>query len=557
MRHILHFFLVFSLPFITGFSNTEAAPTLVLSGGDGCPKPNQIELEMVTDTSAVLTWQQSDSATSVIVRVTNASDTLNVVEYVNASSPLPIGPLMMCESYYVEVMTMCGDSLSEFTDPVWFETDGCCRIPSAFKTSFVSDTIASFMWDDVLQAEFFTVRYKLTEDEAEDDNSWARISTTETSLTLEGLAICSEYDVQIQSMCDGDSTGYSKSYFLQTVGCGICTSLDYCTAGGIDATQSWIDSIAFADLSMPSGFNDGYFAYTTEQAVIDRGHEYDFFVSPGFSGDTCAQYIRVWMDLDQDGSFNDSTELLLDTIDHAGFGIGSSFMVDDTLPRDITRLRISMKQMTDSDTIPQDACGLFNFGEVEDYCIRVNDPCPPAENVDTLFVGKTSATIGWDGDTTTFGYIYSHNIIGEDDGEPMITGDTIAELEGLKECTEYEFKIVSVCDQDTNSYVLTFITKCETAVEDLAPFVRNMKIYPNPFSSELHLELEAVDAIRGYIQLSSITGQILHRERLDVYAGERITREFNALRQAAPGIYILVIQTDNKLLARKLIKSDN
>ncbi len=555
MRHILQFFLALSFLLFAGFTYTDSSPALMFSGGDDCPKPNQIALEMVTDTSAALTWQQSDSTTSVIVLVTLVSDTLNTIEYINASSPLQIGPLTMCELYQVEITTMCGDSSSGATDPVIFETDGCCRIPTAFTVIAISDDFATFDWDDVIQADSFVVRYRLTE--ANEDDVWVRINTSETSLTLEELRICAAYDVQIQSMCAGDSTGYSESYYLQTSGCGVCTALDYCVTGGIDATKSWIDSISIANFQMQSGSNGGYFEYTTEQTALERGRMYDFFVAPGFDGDTCAQYVRVWMDLDQDGSFNDSTELLLDTIDLDGFGVGSSFMLGATLPRDITRLRITTKPVTDSDTIPPDACGLFNFGEVEDYCIRVDEPCPPAENIDTLEITTSSATIVWDSDTTAFGYIYSFNVVGGDEGEPMITGDTIVELSNLDECTEYEFKIISVCEQDTNSTVFRFKTRCESAVEDLAPLVRDMKIYPNPFSNQFHLELEAVEALQGYIQLSSVTGQLLHSERLDVFAGERIVRNFDVLQQAAPGIYILVIQTDNRLLARKLIKSGN
>ncbi len=554
MQHILQFYLILSLPFLAGFTNADSSPSILLSGGDTCPKPHQINLEMVDDTSALLTWQQSDSNTSITVVVTLVSDTLQTIEYTDVSSPLAIGPLTMCELYEVEIMAMCGDSTSGYTDPVQFESDGCCRIPTGFQSSVVSDAFATFSWDNVLLADSFVVRYKLTE--VQDESSWVRVYTTETSITLEDLKICAEYDVQIQSLCAGDSTGYSASYFLQTVGCGVCTSQDYCVAGGVDATSSWIDSFAIANFYMQSGFNDGYFAYTTEQTALERGRTYNFYVAPGFAGDTCAEYIRVWIDLDQDGIFNDSTELLLDTIDVDGFGIGASVMLAETLPRGITRLRVSMMPVTETDTAPPNACGIFNFGEVEDYCVRIDEPCPPAENLDTIMVTATSVIITWDADTTAFGYIYSHNIVGEGDGEPMLTGDTIVELSGLSQCTDYEFKIVSVCEQDTNSAILLFKTRCESAVEDLAPLVRNMTLYPNPFNSSFHLELEAVEAIQGNIQISSITGQILHSERLNIFAGESFVREFDALQNVAPGIYILVIKADNRLLARKIIKSD-
>ena len=553
INHYLYLSALF-VPVVMAFTTISPIPLMTEEslGGDGCPRPNMISATMVTDTSLSLSWEQSDTVSSVTVRIVRMSDTTDVIEVDSAISPLSVTGLVNCELYGILLQSDCEGTLSEEAEYVLVETDGCCRIPSSFSSAETTDSSAIMVWDAVAIAENYYVRIKRPEQK---ETKWDTVMSDSPTYTFEELEPCTAYEAQVASICGGDLTDFSSSLLIQTLGCGVCTEAAYCAAGGYDVSQSWIDSFRIANVYMQSGPNDGYFAYTAEQTALERGRSYDFFVAPGFAHDTCPQYLRLWMDLDQDGSFNDSTELLLDVIDSTGNGMGGSFMLGETLPRDITRVRVVARPMTETDTIAPSSCGIFDFGEVEDYCIRVDEPCPIAENLDTLSVSENSATMIWDKLDEAFGYLYAYNEVGEERGELMPTGDTIVEVTDLDKCTEYEFHLISVCEQDTNGQVFVFKTYCETAVEDLLPLVDNISVYPNPFNRELILDMTAAEAIDGYIRVVSATGQELHREVLKLSTDEHIVKRIDALEQAAPGMYFVVLQSDARVHTLKVVKA--
>ena len=83
----------------------------------------------------------------------------------------------------------------------------------------------------------------------------------------------------------------------------------------------------------------------------------------GYSPDL---YWRVWIDLNQDGDFNDSGELVLE--DNPGNqSIQELIFIPNSAVEGITRMRVSMKK----DGFPS-SCESFIEGEVEDYSIVIS-----------------------------------------------------------------------------------------------------------------------------------------------------------------------------------------
>ena len=77
-------------------------------------------------------------------------------------------------------------------------------------------------------------------------------------------------------------------------------------------------------------------------------------------------YWRVWIDLNQDGDFNDSGELVLE--DNPGNqSIQGSIFIPNTTVEGITRMRVSMKK----DGFPS-SCESYIEGEVEDYSVIIS-----------------------------------------------------------------------------------------------------------------------------------------------------------------------------------------
>ena len=350
-------------------------------------------------------------------------------------------------------------------------------------------------------------------------------------------------------------TDWSSTILIQTTNCGVCEESAYCIAQGTDATRSWIDSISFANLRLQTGSDDGYFFYSAEQTALERGRTYNLFIETGFVDQPCEHYVGAWIDLDQDGMFNDSTEVIVNTIDDDGSGVSAQITLADTLVRGVTRFRVISVPRPDGDTVGITACGSFDFGEVEDYCIRIDEPCPAPENIDTVFIGEKEATIMWDKMPNAFGYLYTNTEVGETEGDFEFTGDTMVEFSDLRRCTEYIFRLTSVCQQDSNTTQFFYMTKCETSVADLSPILESALVFPNPVTDVLNVEFTPVEDIDGVMQVVALNGQVLHSEVIEERAGNRVNRQLNQFQDVPEGIYFLVISTQEGVFTRKVVKA--
>jgi len=146
-------------------------------------------------------------------------------------------------------------------------------------------------------------------------------------------------------------------------GTPVQSPLTYCTANGGGGEH--ISRVIFGDIDNPSG-SDGYADYTDKVASVDIGNTYEITIENGSPVST--DDLGVWIDWNQDGEFDDITEIVV--CEPASFGMGTYQI---TVPKDAiggaTTMRVRIKfSGTDCD----DPCGSTNFGEVEDYSINVN-----------------------------------------------------------------------------------------------------------------------------------------------------------------------------------------
>jgi len=101
--------------------------------------------------------------------------------------------------------------------------------------------------------------------------------------------------------------------------------------------------------------------------VLTRYFKYTFKMRPGYLGSPRPVHWRIWMDHNQDDDFNDSLELLIDTV-ATGDMICDPVRIPLLAQVGFTTLRFQMKRF---DSIPPSACDTFMYGEVEDYRVRV------------------------------------------------------------------------------------------------------------------------------------------------------------------------------------------
>ncbi len=142
------------------------------------------------------------------------------------------------------------------------------------------------------------------------------------------------------------------------------------TAVGFMGQQSeWIESMDINGTLVTSGDDGGYRAPDLAPISMNIGQTVPFTMTPGFGGQNdLEQYTRIWMDIDQSGTF-DAGELIYDQGAASTGPLTDNFTVPGTAVVGSTRMRVQMSyQGYGSDPLPA-VCGDFTSGEVEDYCV--------------------------------------------------------------------------------------------------------------------------------------------------------------------------------------------
>jgi PKD repeat protein len=154
----------------------------------------------------------------------------------------------------------------------------------------------------------------------------------------------------------------------------------YCESHG-NAADEWITQVDINGTVNNSGSSGsvGYEDFTGVSFMLPPGNNYSFALTPAFSGRNIPECWQIWIDLNQDGDFDDSGEQVFSIVKVRNTVTGSI-----TIPADasgITRMRITMNR--DGLVSP---CAIFSRGEVEDYTVQISAPVeyPPV----AAFVGN-------------------------------------------------------------------------------------------------------------------------------------------------------------------------
>ncbi|MCB0584768.1 MAG: S8 family serine peptidase, partial [Phaeodactylibacter sp.] len=141
----------------------------------------------------------------------------------------------------------------------------------------------------------------------------------------------------------------------------------YCSSGAQSSASEWIEEARIGDMSNPSGNDGGYADYTDKLISVIVGAAVPFHFQQGNNGSPYPESWRVWADLNRDGDFEDSGELL-----HSRQGAPPSHSGQFIVPADampgLTRLRVSMK----FGPLPG-PCEPYTWGETEDYSLLVGE----------------------------------------------------------------------------------------------------------------------------------------------------------------------------------------
>lgn len=289
--------------------------------------------------------------------------------------------LIPCAEYEIQVQTICETENSPWSTTFILATDGCCIHPDGVAVNVTGLETATITWNSVLAATGYTVVItNLSGDVV------SNTTANSTSIDITGLTSCTDYNVQVSSICNAVGLPPASTVAFSTPGCGSCTDFTYCEVGG-DSELEWIAEVEINNASNVSDANSGGYAFFEDFDVeLTIGGEYTITLTPGFSGNqTYPEYFRVWIDFNANGTF-DASELVFNPEETTTTSISGDVIIPETAFPGSTRMRVAMSYGGFWGGAIPEACEDVTYGEFEDYCVNIVAPVSVQENESNSFV---------------------------------------------------------------------------------------------------------------------------------------------------------------------------
>ena len=517
-----------------------------------CPPVTSVSFDQQDQGIVSLSWSVADSVqVNMRVKHKDSSDWIQI-DNVNSPTLLDLG---FCNTYYFQFQSVCPSDTGVFDDTFSITTDGCCDPPTGLFAETNSMGELEISWSEITAAQSYGLLYRIG------GASWKAINDIGVNMyNLGATELCELYEFQVRTVCQHDTTAYSEVLQFFSPSCQDCDTLPYCqVASGIDSDFEWIDEFELAGYHMQTGNNDGYGDFTgLPFAFLSQGSTEQFKITQAYSGATFTEYFRIWIDYNQNGSFEDEGELVYDS----GVGITDPAQGFIEIPQNAiegnTRLRIAMKFVSDNDQDLPESCPDFEGGEVEDYCIvirAVDASCPVVSNIEILGVMSEEALISWMEIDTALAFNIRYRTLGSSDWQEMATLDTFITLGMLETCKTYELGIRTVCPFDTSAYSgsITFDSDCPNAIDEGELAEEILKIYPNPTWGPITLEWYQDGSSDGTIWIFDSQGKQVYNAQVSTSTSgvQKVLLEDPGYQ--SPGLYFIRMKFGDQIQTSKFI----
>ncbi|MFK7781201.1 M14 family zinc carboxypeptidase [Psychroserpens sp.] len=221
-------------------------------------------------------------------------------------------------------------------------------VPNSLNASAITSDSATLSWTST--GSTFDLRYREV-----GNSTWTDVLGLVTNThDLTGLNVGTDYEFEVRSLCDANTSVYSNTFAFST------SSVTYCASQGNDSSFFSINRVQLNTIDNTSGATS-YSDFTGISTNLIQGTTHNVTVTL----QRLSNYnigCRVWIDFNKDGNFANS-ERVLNRINKNGTQ-SSNFTVPTTVTTGNTRMRVSVKY----DARPG-SCETFSYGEVEDYNI--------------------------------------------------------------------------------------------------------------------------------------------------------------------------------------------
>ncbi|MBK6544845.1 MAG: fibronectin type III domain-containing protein [Saprospiraceae bacterium] len=345
------------------------------SGGGGCNVPTGLAISNITQTTATATWNAVSGATSYNFEYkTNAGSTWTVVTTTNPT--YNITGLTSSTLYNTRVKAVCSSGSSNYSATVNFTTAGSgggCGTPTNLTVTNITQSTATISWTAVSGATSYNFQYKLAS-----SGTWTTASVTTTTVNLSGMTQGTSYNVRVQAVCGGTQSAYTATVTFTTQN-------GYCASKGNNSNYEWISRVKLGTIDRVSGKDGGYFNATSLVTDVTKGTTYTMNYQTSTSGSSGTLYWRVWIDFNNNNSFNDAGEQVISVASASTALLSSNFTIPAGAATAKVRMRVSLKYGGFATS-----CQTYSYGEVEDYSVNIKavggiiDPNSEKVNIDEV-----------------------------------------------------------------------------------------------------------------------------------------------------------------------------
>lgn len=216
---------------------------------------------------------------------------------------------------------------------------------------------------------------------------------------------------------------------------------------------------------------DAYGDFTAQTINLNAGVSYSYNITHGYS----TQKVKIWIDFNNDGTFDETTELVA-----SGSSVSANGTIETngsiTIPANaaVGTHRMRVADRYSSDPIP---CNTDGFGEAHDYTVNIGavPSCLAPSGVTASNVASGTATVSWTAPSSTVGVGYEY-YLSTGNTDPLNTTAATGSvsnsavsvpLQNLLSNTTYYIWVRSVCsaaDKSAWTSSTSFTTTCAAVV---------------------------------------------------------------------------------------------
>ncbi|MXV38010.1 S8 family serine peptidase [Flavobacteriaceae bacterium Ap0902] len=276
------------------------------------------------------------------------------------------------------------------------------------------------------------------------------------SALVDGLTADTTYNFKVRAFdAAGNKSNFSNTITITTASGG--NGDDYCPSTANSTNDEYIQRVAVGTINNPSGAGNGYSDFTNISTDLGKNSSYTVTVTPNWTGTKYNEGYGIWIDFNNNGSFESSERVLSKSPTQAA-SVSETFVVPSNAVIGSTRMRVVMKY----NATPTACETTFDYGEVEDYTINIvgsgGDVISPSQpsNLIATNISSSSVNLDWSSSTDNVGVDY-YNVY--QDGSLVKTA-TVSEtvITGLSAGTTYSFRVSAVDASDNESVKSNAVT---------------------------------------------------------------------------------------------------